>query len=81
MPNRKQNALFPIEAIGNDIGALAKLDHPFTELRRQIVDGTANLGMGGENPDALAYCLYGAPCGSRVLRRKKIVETSHITKR
>ena len=59
VPNRKQNALFPIETIGNHVGALAKLDHPFTELRRQIVDGTANLGMGGENPDT-----WGSPCCS-----------------
>jgi len=73
--------LFAVVVIQDDVGALAEFDDPFSELRRQFFDGTANLRMSAERFDALSNCLNGSLGRVLAFGGQKIIESSHIQHR
>ena len=62
MPHGQKNDLFPVEAVKDHIGALAELDDPFTERRRQIVDRATDCRVAGKDLHVVANCLHSALC-------------------
>ena len=73
--------LFSVAAVEGDIGALAEFNDPLAELGEQVFDGTADLGVLGEDFDALADGFDGAAGGVRTFGGEEGMETSDVRER
>jgi hypothetical protein len=76
--DRQYHNLFAVVVIQSDISSVAKVDHPFSKLRRQLFDRSANLWVLAQRFYALPDRLHCTLGGVSALGDKKCVQTGHI---
>ncbi len=73
MPYGKDGRSFIVDAIEDDIAAIAEADGPLPEFGIQTFDRSAGAWLVGQYSRAGSYCMYGTACSVNISRGKEAV--------
>lgn len=78
MANCEDDDFPAVVVIEGNVDALSELDDPFAKFGRHLLDGAADFGMSGENPDSLPDGCDGALGRVFVFSSEEVVEALDI---